>query len=636
VAEASAAVTQSNVTVLSPSGKYLIADQVTPADTIALNGTSNGNASDTVDLNCYYGSTFRRLVSGISLGSDGSFSYSGPLTISQRTCVLRAVPAGDPTAHPPGTATTFTGPTLAVSQRTNTVDTTSPNQGKLEQYYIYGAQLRGAFDYFSLGNCEIDDSFVYDAVTFRQSQPLDYCNAYFWPQNGLASTAGFASPTRSELKVDGASGYLAGAIGDFTSLFGLSGAEGFTGFPALTYNYSLSPVTGNLVIVETDQVVKCAPTPNTYPPDASSCTHFAPTGIQVKVKTTQGQGGRVATVLQSFSSTDGHSHPVDLLDDNQFFTPNKDGEFDFPWTSTGMAQYKTVGQSIAAPSKSGPGSFFIKGSAKVPDGGEATAQGAATFSNAPSGETIIGTTNNTSEYSWVDLHYARTVPAKGSVNLAFTYSNAFRNSEVQADAKAAQAAFAPTLAISSPHSGKKIGSGSVTVSGLAHDFYGLASVKVNGKSVHVNANGSWKTKVKLHKGSNKITAAATNIFGNTTSRQVTVSFSPLTLSSVKQTHRRWRETASAAGKAPVGTKFSFALSHAARVTFNFTRQAKKGPGGPSGKLSFAGKPGHNSRSFTGKLGTGKLLKPGRYSVAISASATGASTKATTLTFTIIA
>ena len=345
-----------------------------------------------------------------------------------------------------------------------------------------------------------------------------------------------------------------------------------------------------------------------------------PTGIEVSLQTTQGQGGRVASVVQSFLSSDGHPHSVDLLEDNEFFHPSADGALDFPWTSKGMSPYTTVPQAIPGPSHPGPGSFFVRGSISVPDGGEGAGVGSVTFSNAPSGETIIGATNANDEYSWVDLHYVRTVPATGALYLGFSYGNSFRMSDVQADARAAEPTFVPSVAISKPKGGSKAKSASVSVSGIARDAYGLSGVRVNGTKAKLGAKGVWTANVKLHLGSNTLTAVATNIFGNTASASRKVSF-PLTLTKLGQSHGSWKESA--------GTTFSFVLDAPARVTFNFTHKGHK-----AGSISFRAKAGHDSRSFDGKLSSGKKLKPGSYSATVSARAGKVKSKTKTLHFTI--
>jgi len=642
-APAFATVTTSTVTVTSPAGTYLLDDEVTPQNTITVTGTSDGTSTDAVDLNCYAGTGYETLATDVAVASEGSFTFTGSFkSIADETCVLRAVPTGDGTDYPPGMPSAFTGPTLAISQVEDNDISGGPNNGDLEAYYLDDSQLSGGFDYDSLGGCTIDDSYTYDPVTFA-SATLDYCNAFFWYENG-ATGAGVAPPTRSELQVDGADAYLAGDIDDL----GLPGDD-LSGFPSESYSYSIDPTTGNLVLNEVDQVVKCSPG-GVFPPTSTSCTSFVPTGVQVTMHIVQGDNGRIATVTQYFSSTDGQTHSVDLLEENDFYAPNDDGELDFPWTGSGMQPYTTAGQVIPGPTTAGPGSFYIKGSASVPDGSEASAEGAVTYSNPPDSVTIVGTTNSSNGASWIELHYARTVPATGSVALAFTYSNAFLLSEVTSDSAAAAAAFLPSVAIASPVNGSTTVLGAVTVSGAAADANGLSSLTVDGKAVSVASNGTWSTAVPLSAGANTITAVATNVFGYTAQAQTTVNYVPPaptptvpTITHASQSHSKWRESGRAGKhKPPVGTSFSFTLNESARVTLTFTervggRRVKKNKcvtqthanrHKPSckltvkaGTLTVTGRSGLNKLSFKGAVAHGHKLKTGTYTVTITATNT---------------
>jgi hypothetical protein len=516
---AAAIVTESQVQVTSPSGTYLFADELAPS-MISGTGTSNGNASNHVDIKCFSGTHVSTLEKEVAVAANGTFTFEAPLReISGETCVLRAVDHLDVTDYPPGSPSAFEGPTLAIGERSEQHIEKGPNKGLQRDFYIYGSQLLGGFDYDSLGGCTIDDSYVYDANTF-ESHTLDYCNAWFNRQNGVPKTTGFAAPTRSELLVDGNEAYLPAGI---TSLGTF--AEEASGFPSLSEHYSLDPVTGDLVIESTSQVVRCAPEPNVYPATAGSCSSFVPTGVQVFHRILQGHSGRVASVLQRFESTDGSSHELDLLENNEFRHEKTDGELDFPWTGLGPSPYTSVGQELPG-APSGPDSFFVKGSAAVADGSEEAAQGAVTYSNPPEGETIIGTTNNASRYSWVDLHYRRTVPAGGSTSLGFTYSNAFLLSELSSDAATAQASYRPSVAIGAPASGTSSAAAATTVSGTVSDANGVAALSVNGKAVPVAANGAWSASVPLTPGANTITATATNVFGNSAQAQISITYAP--------------------------------------------------------------------------------------------------------------
>ena len=128
----------------------------------------------------------------------------------------------------------------------------------------------------------------------------------------------------------------------------------------------------------------------------------------------------------------------------------------------------------------------------------------------------------------------------------------------------------------------------------------------------------------------------------------------------RQSARRWREGSRLArisrrGEAPVGTTFSFVLNEPATVSFNFTRQlVGRRSGGrcvaetsrnrhrtdcqrgvTAGGLSFAAHAGTNWVSFQGRVSHSKRLKPGTYTLSITAASSTGVSSAKRLTFTII-
>jgi hypothetical protein len=670
-APAFATVSASNVTVTSPPSEYLTDDQVTPNETITGMGTSNGATGDFVDINCYSGPTgVKLLASEVQVGTGGTFTFTGSLAgIASETCVLRAVPHGDMNPIPPGRTSPFTGPTLAIAQVANTTFTTGRNAHDLESYDLDVPQLEGEFEYGSLGFCDIVSSFAYDPVTFAGAQ-LDDCDGGFDSANG--GMPGALTPTRSELQVDGTDVYLAG---NAASLF--VGAQNIPGYPSLTYGFSIDPATGNLTLNETDQGVECSPAAAVYPPTSSSCTSFVSAGVQVSLHIAQTDSGRMTTVTQRFSSTDGAQHDVDLLEDNEFFQPNADGALSFPWTGAGMQPYTTLGQVIPGPTADGPGSFFVESDRMAPDGSESAPQGSVTFSNPPGGVTVVsGTDNAITDSSWFDLHYSRTVPAAGSVALGFTYSTAFLAREVASDAAAAGAAFEPSVAIASPATGAGTSQPQAVVTGTAADANGLSSLTVDGQAVAPGPGGAWTATVPLRQGANTITAMATNVFGNAAQAQTTVTYSPVVtvppstspapppasplpaLTRLGQSHREWREPGAAGtGKPPVGTQFTFALNQAATVRLTFihaltgrrvdgtcaaeTRRNRRRPACRRtvtvGAVTRTGQAGLNTLSFSGRLRNGRRLPAGRYTVTAIATdaATGAFSSSERLTFTIV-
>jgi hypothetical protein len=76
-----------------------------------------------------------------------------------------------------------------------------------------------------------------------------------------------------------------------------------------------------------------------------------------------------------------------------------------------------------------------------------------------------------------------------------------------------------------------------------------------------------------------------------------------------QSHRRWREGRHG------GTTFSFTLNVAARVIFTFTQRDHRRP---LGTLAIAGHQGKNKLAFDGLINRHLELRPGTYTVTITA------------------
>jgi trimeric autotransporter adhesin len=133
-----------------------------------------------------------------------------------------------------------------------------------------------------------------------------------------------------------------------------------------------------------------------------------------------------------------------------------------------------------------------------------------------------------------------------------------------------------------------------------------------------------------------------------------------TISSAHQSHSIWREGSRLAQisakkkKPPVGTTFSFSLNEPAAISFSFTQSvrskvkgkcvahAKKNRRRPAckhivtvGTLSFTGHSGTNKVNFQGRTSRSKKLKPGRYTLIITASNSVGYSTPRSLTFTIV-
>jgi len=133
-----------------------------------------------------------------------------------------------------------------------------------------------------------------------------------------------------------------------------------------------------------------------------------------------------------------------------------------------------------------------------------------------------------------------------------------------------------------------------------------------------------------------------------------------TISSVHQSHSTWRlglklAQISARKKAPVGTTFSLSLNVPAAISFTFTQrvsgrkvrgkcvaQTKRKRRGPTcqrtvkaANLSFIGHSGTNRVAFQGRISRSNKLKPGHYTLLITAENSAGHSSPHQLTFTIV-
>ncbi len=103
-------------------------------------------------------------------------------------------------------------------------------------------------------------------------------------------------------------------------------------------------------------------------------------GVQLHRDITTSDGGRVVTMTDTWSSTDGNAHSLDLLYDDSVgvLTEPPDGErgYEFPG-QTAFSTYP-AGDTLPGPS-SAPGSILVRSNVTAPDGDPNEADGAITF-----------------------------------------------------------------------------------------------------------------------------------------------------------------------------------------------------------------------------------------------------------------
>jgi hypothetical protein len=471
---ARAAITGSHITTPS-NPSFFVADEDAGTQTFAISGTTTGGnpASDTVDVNCYWDGSVVTVAKNVALKPNGSFSIPNanlnePLDL---TCRLRAVPAGtDPSELAP-----FSGPVIGVGERDSDKVAVGPNIGKVTGYQVDAQQQTAAFDYVSLGNCGLNDGYLYDS-TFTQTTTTFYCNA------GLLLRDSLSTPTRSELQIDGANAY-----DPFSAdLINPNAAD----LPSLTDTYTVSKATGNVVIHEKEPLVKC--TDATYPPNVVSCGTFVSAGVTDNRTIAQDHDGHISWITDSFASTDHKAHSLDLLWDNSqhFWGDSGDSsqlEYEFP----GQSGFSThaVGDDVTLPSSAGTILIRMHGAA---DGDTGTGQGAIVYDRAAAEARFTFVQSFASDFT---LRQTGTVPAGGATQFRFAYVQDYHAAKVASLAKAARATFLNTITVSKSGKGK----GTVTSSpggiacgkACAHSYATGTSVTLKAKAAKGSKFSGW-------------------------------------------------------------------------------------------------------------------------------------------------
>jgi hypothetical protein len=411
-----------------------MADEDASSQALAISGTTTGGnpAGDKVDVRCYFGGTSVKVKGDVPLNSNGSFSVpTADLNkLIDLTCRLRAVPAGTT----PADLTPFAGPVIGVGNRETSKVSGGANNGKAYDYNLDAQQQTAAFDYVSLGSCGLHDGFLYDPA-YANTTVTFACNA------GLERADTPSTPTRSELQIDGVNAYAPAQ-----AFFINSSAAGF---PSLTDTYAVDKATGNVVVQETDPLVKC--TGATYPPSQTSCATFVSTGVTDNRTITQDHDGHISWITDVFKSTDGKAHSLDLLWENnqRFWGASGDSsklEYEFP----GESSFSThaTGATVTLPSS--PGAIFTRMHSAA-DSGTGTGQGAIVYDRPATAAKFTSVTTLGSEFT---LHQSGNVPAGGSTRFRFAYVHDYQAALVATRATTARKLFLNKITVSKSGKGK--------------------------------------------------------------------------------------------------------------------------------------------------------------------------------------
>jgi hypothetical protein len=411
---AGAAVTAT--TISEPVSDPSVVVFVEPAGTtLKVSGTSNGGA-DRLDLRCEGAATpvvfdnVRPTAAGVWTTTLSTADVS---RLTPRTCYLHAVPHRNSGAN----RTAFPGKRVVFQRSRVTAVVGGPNNGVPYDFRYWAPQLAGRAIWQSLSSCGLAGASTISPDTFQISASAFPCAAFV-----AANTEGRA-------------GVLVDRVNAFTpdgaaNLF--PGSANALGLLALQVSVSTDPVSGAITIRETENLLRCSPTPATLPATALSCSSFVSAGVKLDRVIVQGSDGRQALVTDTWSATDGRHHEIDVFYENRL--GGSAPVVSFPWAGGFTAYPPGYTQK---PPATAPFSFFTRASAAAADGDPANAQGAITLQDRP-------TTLRFRTGSAIWTQYVRTVTPETPTRIAFGFSWATAQADLATLIGQAEGALGPT------------------------------------------------------------------------------------------------------------------------------------------------------------------------------------------------
>ncbi|MFL5893888.1 MAG: PASTA domain-containing protein [Thermoleophilaceae bacterium] len=459
--------------------------------------TDDNNASDFVDVRCVYGNGgSNTLASNVPVAPDGTFAASGDFG-GYVTCHLVAFPHN---YNGPNDFSSFHARTYGVGEQYNYT-----SGGHTYDYYVDQHQLKGYFYYYSVGDGGICWSNVLIGLNFYD--PSDY--SPFDCGLGQYTYSSGDQYGRSEVQVDGVNSYNTYGA---TNTVGTSSA----GFPDLTWSRLTDPNTGNLSVSEREQLVNCG-SGHAWPATSGSCTGnaavYTDTGVRFDRQIQQSKDGLQTTLSDTYTSTDGNAHSIDVEYDNYVYE-NRTAGLKVPGSNQYVAY--TRGDVIPLPAQS-TGTIYVEDTS-FPQGNNPyeSLPGSYTYETQP--DRMFVNSGYGGYYVEFVLQYRRTVPANGSVTITHVGTQGLTPAEVASLSDTS----GPSVAITSPPNGAQLNSGDVTVTGTAADDTGVTSLTVNGVPTSLNPDGTWSQHLSLGTGGQTITAVAKDAAGNTGQAQETV------------------------------------------------------------------------------------------------------------------
>jgi hypothetical protein len=527
-AAAQATVTSSSITSWTSSqpgtpanAPYLISFD-NASTTIRVTGTANAASGDLVDIDCFSGSPARiSRLKRTAVLPGGTFDTGDVSlkTIAGHACRLRAVPANGGAEDDDSR---YAAAQIAVSEADLPVSLASgPNLGAPFNYYVNAVTFNSFATWTAAGTPSRSLSSItqYPACGGPSAAPID-ANFNVGTNFALDCVGSLLSDDlgawggRSEVQVDGHNAYdPAAAASPFANL---------GGFPkTLSVSVKFDPTSGLVSSTATEPFVFCSGT-NLETPTAAACVSLVDTGVTLQRTVTTSDDGRVITMTDTWHSSDGAAHTVDLLYDDVVGVQGF-GDGNRGWQFPGQAGFTQYGTGASAPAPTGAsGSILVRTDVTAPDGDPSQASGAITFDSPPAGFRFASN-------SELEEHRVLPVPAGGTASLTYVYSLGSTSADAAQMALAAQDQLQPlAVTITSPGNGSSVSSSPVTVTGTAVAGSGIGSITIAGQTVPVEPNGSWSANVALNPGSNALPVLATDAAGISAQGQLTVVYQPPT------------------------------------------------------------------------------------------------------------
>jgi hypothetical protein len=496
----------SYTTITSPSAASLrLALNPTGPTQLTVSGVTSSDVNS-VDIDCISTNAAGSPVVSVAASSvpvvTDTFSTKASMSKSQlAACRLRAVPSSYSLTN---YLSAFAGPVIfpylvspSISSTTTYGVTISDSEGA------------GVVSEGDAGTCATQ------MLTVTQPNEQTLANAlncaFGLPgQNDHPSAA-----TASTIVVDGNNAYLPAAVHSY-----LIGSLGLPVTPsAITYT-SQHHSNGDLTVTETAPLERCT-VGNSYPPTSTSCPGLTNAGVKLVRTAMIFRAGDQLRIRDSFVSTDGKAHTVATTYLTQLTAPPLGGlGVSFPKHSASFARpapnQKVTGFGTGAATMLARSDIYA-----AADDPDADTIG-LTWSRTPSSVHFSATTNDQFR-----LAYSLKIPARGAARIGFAASQSQTTSQVRTLGAEAVADMMAVPAISTPKSGAKLSSHSVTVKGtVGLGANGLPSaVLVDAHAAKITAGSSsvaYVAHITLSAGRHTITVVARDAAGNTSSRRVTV------------------------------------------------------------------------------------------------------------------